>query len=213
MLATCKALPPIYSNCFVRCLSLIRTSQQSSLPTRKVAYDYGPLKHTTIVQNALKSVVKYGDSVVDATCGNGKDSLFLASLALHDGFGELYCIDIQQDAIDSTRTMFEKSDQSKGFVFNGQVKFICASHETFPSEIKTCSVAAICYNLGYLPGKKRSKALSDTSSELVVNNGTVQTLPESTIKSILAAQSLIKEGGILIVTAYPMHKGTHYRRC
>jgi hypothetical protein len=40
-------------------------------------------------------VVKPGDVVVDATCGNGADSLALAHLALTDQSGKLYCIDIQ----------------------------------------------------------------------------------------------------------------------
>lgn len=40
-------------------------------------------------------VVKPGDVVIDATCGNGADSMALAQLALTDQSGRLYCIDIQ----------------------------------------------------------------------------------------------------------------------
>lgn len=37
-----------------------------------------------------------GDTVLDCTAGNGHDSLELAQIvALKDGVGKLYCIDIQ----------------------------------------------------------------------------------------------------------------------
>ena len=48
------------------------------------------------MHSLLRQVVRAGDTVIDATCGNGYDSLLLAKLALHQDKGKLICYDIQQ---------------------------------------------------------------------------------------------------------------------
>ena len=123
---------------------------------KPVAYNYGPIGHIQIAHHAWTSVVKKGDIVVDATCGNGNDSLFLARLALDNNNGLLYCIDIQKDAINNTMTKLKESKELECIDHNQQrINFICDSHETFPNELLDNTVSLICYNLGYLPGKTR----------------------------------------------------------
>ncbi len=48
----------------------------------------------------LSSVINEGDIAVDATAGNGHDTLFLANLVGETGF--VYAFDIQQQAVDVT---------------------------------------------------------------------------------------------------------------
>lgn len=139
-----------------------------------------------------KQVIRPGDIAIDATCGNGLDSLLLAQSCIQSSSptssssGQLYCFDIQKIAIDKTRAKLEENG------FTKQVEYICGSHASFPSTIQPQSVACIVYNLGFLPG-------SDDKS--------VVTKTESTIDSLKAALNLIQPGGLVSVMAYQGHKG------
>jgi len=158
---------------------------------KPTAYNYGPLGHKKIAHSVWTSVVKQGDTVIDATCGNGHDSVIMAKLSLTDSTGRLFCMDIQQRAIENTRTRLLQSSQ-----FVDRVSFVCGNHATFPSEISPSSVSLVVYNLGYLPNQERG---SDGSF--------VTTNMNTTLQSITSACSLLKEGGLLSVTAYPAHEG------
>jgi glyoxylase-like metal-dependent hydrolase (beta-lactamase superfamily II) len=52
-------------------------------------------------------------------------------------------------------------------------------------------VAAVMFNLGYLPGEDHA----------------VITRPESTIPALEAALALLKEGGVVTIVVYPGHEG------
>lgn len=141
--------------------------------------------HTLNAHRLWNSIIRAGDTVIDATCGNGHDSLVLAKKTLTNASGNLYCIDIQQNAIIST----QKKLQLNGF--NDGVHYICGTHDKFPSSITPQSVSCIAYNLGYLPGSDK----------------TFTTKPHSTLSSIESATKLIKLGGLISVMAYIGHKG------
>jgi len=163
-----------------------------------VAHNYGPLTHIKMSKHVWSTVVKPGDTVIDATCGNGNDAIYLSSLALTKESGLLYCIDIQPEAVRKTEERFRRDPALKEQL-DDRVKFICRSHETFPSEIELSSVSLICYNLGYLPGKQRNCHEEIPGHEI--------TNAISTGKSLKNAMSLVKEGGLISVTAYPGNKG------
>ena len=75
-------------------------------------------------------------TLVDATCGNGHDALFLTSLE-----GKLHCIDIQEKALLSTKNRLSK---------HTSIQYHLKSHEDL-SFIEG-EIDLIVYNLGYLPG-------------------------------------------------------------
>lgn len=129
-----------------------------------------------------EKLLRPGDWVIDATCGNGKDSLKLAKLVLPAG--RLWAIDIQEDAIKSTRDLLFKE-----FGIPPNIQLIQGSHENFPSELEPESVALIVYNLGYLP--KGDKTLT--------------TMTISTLQSLKNGAELIKKGGAICITCYPGH--------
>lgn len=57
-----------------------------------------------------KHVVQKGDTVIDATCGNGFDTLELLNLVADDSHnGYVYALDIQKDALDKTSLLLEES--------------------------------------------------------------------------------------------------------
>lgn len=57
-----------------------------------------------------KHVVQKGDTVVDATCGNGYDTLaMLKMVADGSGRGCVYGMDIQKDALENTSSLLNES--------------------------------------------------------------------------------------------------------
>lgn len=113
------------------------------------------LKTTDIVHILIKDHVKAGDYCVDATCGNGNDTLFLASLVGENGQIDAY--DIQSDAINNAKEL------TKDF---NNINYYLKSHEFI--EIKNCK--AVLFNLGYLPKKdKIITTLASTTLNAVKN--------------------------------------------
>jgi SAM-dependent methyltransferase len=137
--------------------------------------------------------VRPGETVVDATAGNGNDTLFLAKLA--GPGGKVYSFDIQREAIDATRRKLEEA----GIPFadgerEGVVQLVLGSHAEMVRHIgkdDSGRVAAVMFNLGYLPG-------ADTR---------VITLPDSTLPALNSALSLLRPGGVLTAVVYPGHPG------
>lgn len=85
--------------------------------------------------------LKEGDRAIDATCGNGHDTLFLAELNL----SHLYVFDIQEKALLATQ---ERVGTRKN------ISYHLGCHSLF--EGVDSPVDLIVYNLGYLPGGDKS---------------------------------------------------------
>lgn len=82
---------------------------------------------------------------IDATCGRGNDTLFLAQR-----FKEVYAFDIQDEAIFSTKELIKDYKN---------VKVIKNSNENICTYVKNIDV--VMYNLGYLP--KGDKGITTTA--------------------------------------------------
>ena len=141
-----------------------------------------PLSHLFI-----RRFVSRGDHVVDATCGNGHDTLLLAELAGADG--RVWAFDIQQQAVDATAARLAEAG---GFV---SVMLVHGGHETLAEQC-TGPVKAVVFNLGYLPGGDR----------------TVVTRPESTLAGLEQSLQILEPGGVVIITLYPGHEGGQQER-
>ena len=108
--------------------------------------DYRP--HLTLAHQYWKSWLQPHDCVIDATCGNGKDTQFLATLVPE---GRVYAMDIQIEALEN----------AKKYVKATNVVFLLQSHTHFPL---IEPVKLVVYNLGYLPGGDKSvTTLSETT--------------------------------------------------
>ncbi len=147
--------------------------------------------HLDLAHAYWQRLVYCGDTVIDATCGNGHDTLVLAQLALSKEVGTLYALDIQQSAIEATRSLLKKQLDSWS---NDRVVILQQCHSHFPDAISPQTVKLIVYNLGYLPGG--DKALT--------------TQVATTLESIQKALKLLEPGGCLSITTYPGHfEGAH----
>ena len=130
--------------------------------------------------------VKPGDLVIDATCGNGHDTLLLAQLALTPSKGTLFALDVQEAAIIQSSTRLREHLPPE---IVERVVFLQKCHSRFPESIEKESVTLIVYNLGYLPG----------------GNKALTTLLETTQKSLFHAMELIAKEGLISVMCYPGH--------
>lgn len=141
-----------------------------------------PLSHLLIRQ-----FVKSGDHVIDATCGNGYDTLLLAGLV--GPTGRVWAFDIQQQAIHETNARLATA----GLL--DCIELIHAGHETIAARCLG-PVKAVIFNLGYLPGGNRD----------------VITLPESTLTGLDQSLEILESGGIVALTIYPGHAGGNRER-
>ena len=134
-----------------------------------------------LARDALRQAVKPGDTVVDATMGNGHDTLFLAEQV--GAQGRVFAFDIQEDAVKSTRKLLEEHRLAD------RVTLICRSHADL-AELVPREVSAAVFNLGWLPG----------------GDHRITTCCASTEKAVLGALDCLKPGGIVTVCAYPGHE-------
>jgi predicted methyltransferase len=144
------------------------------------------MRLTEKVHHILTNHLKEGDRAIDATAGNGYDTLFLAEQA--GPSGKVIAIDIQDCAIQSTRERLE----STGLI--DRVRLVTDDHAVALKKLIVDdheNVAAITFNLGYLPGSDKG----------------IQTRAESTEEALAASIQLLSPGGYLCVTAYRGHNG------
>ncbi|QQE76224.1 methyltransferase domain-containing protein [Brevibacillus composti] len=132
-----------------------------------------------VARTLIRERVSPGETVIDATMGNGNDTMFLAGLV--GGEGKVIAYDIQPQAIEKTRERLER----EGLL--DRVEMRLASHEEM--EQVSGSVGAIMFNLGYLPG----------------GNKEITTQAASTVRAIEAGLALLKPGGIMTVMIYWGH--------
>lgn len=130
-----------------------------------------------ISHRIIENIVVKGDIVVDATAGNGNDTLFLAKLVGEEG--RVFAFDIQDTAITNTlnRLIQNKADQI--------VTLIKDSHENMDKYVPE-GIKAVMFNLGYLPG----------------GNHSIGTKSISTIEAIEKSLTLLRPGGVIMIALY-----------
>ncbi|AGT33183.1 rRNA methyltransferase [Geobacillus genomosp. 3] len=132
----------------------------------------------------LDGALKEGGIAVDATVGNGHDTVFLAERVGERG--HVFGFDIQAEAIAAARARLAEHG------LDGRVTLFQTSHslllETLPRHVHG-RVAAAVFNLGYLPG----------------GNKQIVTKPESTIEAVRQLLSILKPGGVIALVVYHGH--------
>lgn len=131
-----------------------------------------------IVHKILKMHIKPGDFCIDATCGNGHDSVYLCELCGKSG--KLISIDIQEDAVTATKKALAENG------FENMCDVVCSSHSKIDKFAKPNSVDCIVFNFGWLPG----------------GNHEIFTRAESSIPAIEKSLDILKPGGLLSLCVY-----------
>ncbi len=125
----------------------------------------------------ISRVVGTGDTVIDATAGNGGDTIFLARLAGPEG--KVYSFDIQQEALDRTRVKLAAEG------LEDRVELVCAGHEQMGLYVRE-PVRAVMFNLGYLPG----------------GDHRIGTKGHTTIAALEKAMELLEINGVITLVVY-----------
>lgn len=119
---------------------------------------------------------------IDATCGNGHDTLFLLEL----GFKQVLAFDIQQSALDASKQKL-KEFKPKEFK-KSSYQLILDGHENMSRYIEQ-SVDCIMFNFGYLPTADKN----------------LTTQAHTSLKAIQAAMIALSEHGLITLLCYPGH--------
>jgi precorrin-6B methylase 2 len=123
-----------------------------------------------------------GCVAVDATCGNGYDTVFLSKRVGRTG--KVYAFDLQEEAIVQTRENLKRQNCADNVIL------IHDSHENMLKYIKEAVNFAV-FNLGYLPnGDKR-----------------IITKSFSTLRALSALLQIMKEDGLICICSYVGHNG------
>lgn len=119
-------------------------------------------KIVRIAHDLLESLVNKNDIIIDATLGNGYDSLFLSNLVT-----KIIGFDIQEMAINNSKETLKNITN---------VKLILDSHENYHKYIQNYD--GVIFNLGYLPtGDKLITTTSKTTIstlEKMINDHTAK---------------------------------------
>ncbi|GAX48402.1 tRNA (mnm(5)s(2)U34)-methyltransferase [Pseudolactococcus reticulitermitis] len=134
----------------------------------------GPLE---MAHHLLAEVIVPGDLVVDATMGQGYDTVFLARLK-----AEVIAFDVQRLALDMTADRLEQAQVSAQLILDG--------HENVDQYVNQPIKAAI-FNLGYLPKSDKQ----------------VITQAETTLDALAKLLELLVKGGRIALMIYYGHAG------
>lgn len=125
----------------------------------------------------LAQVITQEDIVVDATMGNGHDTLFLAKLAK-----QVYSFDIQEQALEKTSQRLQEAGLTN-------VELLLQGHETVDQFVREAKAGI--FNLGYLPSADKS----------------IITQPQTTIEALEKLCHLLVKGGRIAIMIYYGHEG------
>ncbi|XP_075644152.1 tRNA (mnm(5)s(2)U34)-methyltransferase, chloroplastic isoform X2 [Castanea sativa] len=153
------------------------------------SYVFGKKKATEVAHLVWKHVVQKGDTVIDATCGNGYDTLAMVKMVADESArGCVYAMDIQNGALENASSLLEESLNPNE---KGLVKFLPMCHSKMDKVVPEASVRLVAFNLGYLPGGDK----------------TIITKPETTLPALEAAKGILMPGGLISLVVYVGHPG------
>ncbi|WP_195274052.1 class I SAM-dependent methyltransferase [Enterococcus mundtii] len=132
----------------------------------------------------LEEIIQPGDHVIDATMGNGHDTVFLADKVGRTG--QVYSFDIQKQAMEATQQKLSENGLLE------RATLFLQGHETIGAVIaEQQAIKAGIFNLGYLPKSDKS----------------VITLPETTKTAMEEILKRLVPQGRMIIVVYYGHEG------
>lgn len=126
----------------------------------------------------IRSQAPKGGFYIDATMGNGNDTLMLCRLA--GGSGRVLAFDIQQKALLLTDRLLTEHG------VRDRARLILEGHEHMDQYAPAESADIICFNFGYLPGGDHKIATS----------------PATSIEAIQKGLGILKSGGMMSLCVY-----------
>jgi len=161
---------------------------------------------------SIQRAVTPGSLVIDATAGNGNDTLFLANLVGPTGL--VLAFDIQSEALEKTRTALEQAKLAarvRLFLTGHENIALCLQGNTLPPPTGRLAasltaatppdpalylaakpqVSAAMFNLGFLPGSEKE----------------IATRPSTTLAALIGLLPAMLPGATLSIHCYSGHDG------
>lgn len=135
------------------------------------------LVHSALEQ-ALRDRTGPGCFCLDATCGNGHDTLFLCRLA--GPGGRVLGLDIQPQAVANTNALLAKHGMT------GIGRALCADHRSLLQYAPPGTADCVLFNFGWLPGADHQ----------------IHSTAEGSVPALAAALEALKPGGVLAAVLY-----------
>lgn len=136
-----------------------------------------------VAHDLLKDSIEKEETAIDATCGNGNDTLFLSKVTGEDG--HVLAFDIQDQAIKNTKQLLKENSQNN-------VTLIQDSHANISDYVAAeQKIGGAIFNLGYLPRSDKS----------IITKG------KSTITAINTILHHLKKDGLIVIVVYHGHDG------
>ena len=119
-----------------------------------------------------------GDICIDATAGNGHDTLLLAELV--GASGSVIAFDIQEQAVQETKRKIDACGYAE------RTEVVLDSHVHMGAYAKENTVSCITFNFGYLPG----------------GDHTLATKADTSVQAIEEGLRLLKKDGLMSLCIY-----------
>lgn len=126
----------------------------------------------------IQSQAPEGGFYIDATMGNGNDTLMLCRLA--GDTGSVLAFDIQEEALLHTARLLTEHG------VRNRAKLILDGHEHMDHYARAESADVICFNFGYLPGGSHE----------------IATTPATSVDAIQKGLGILKHGGMMSLCIY-----------
>jgi tRNA1(Val) A37 N6-methylase TrmN6 len=133
-----------------------------------------------MAQQLLLPRVRTADLLIDATAGNGNDTLFLAVNSQLEA--KIFAFDIQPAALEKTNELLASHNVA------GKAQLLLTDHAHLAQYIDR-QIDVAMFNLGYLPGQDHN----------------ITTKPASTLSALTAVLRLLSIGGVVSIVVYPGH--------
>lgn len=134
-----------------------------------------------MAHNLLRDRLAFARVAVDATAGNGHDTLFLAANTPPDAV--VWAFDVQSAALAATTARLRQYGRE------AKCRLVLASHVDIADHVNG-PVDVAMFNLGYLPG----------------GDHLLTTKPDSTLAAFARVLGLLAVGGLVTIVAYPGHE-------
>ncbi|TYI47079.1 hypothetical protein E1A91_D13G148200v1 [Gossypium mustelinum] len=172
------------------CKTLCCSSSSPLSEDELVGYIFGKKKATEVAHLVWRHVLHKGDIVIDATCGNGYDTVaMLKMVADESGHGRVYGMDIQTEALENTSSLLDETVTQKE---KELVKLFPICHSRMDEVLpENTAVRLVAFNLGYLPGGDK---------------GIITTL-KTTLLALEASKKMLILGGLISLVVYVGHPG------
>ncbi len=131
------------------------------------------------------SYIREGDFAVDATCGNGHDTLALARAV--GTAGTVLAVDLQEAAVASCGKLLREHRIENTIQVCGNFLHL---DRYIGEKAEGRNPRAVVFNLGYLPGGDKE----------------ITTRSRDTVQAAAKAADLVEPGGIVTLVMYPGHR-------